>query len=94
MTLELLLQSRLTPRLVWTRSKPSWEGPEGVFAAATLWPVMMSLPRYRYVGSIGVKKRGIKRVLDTVEERTDTSIVKPGTVVCYLPRYNLSAAIS
>ncbi|KAM7183608.1 purine-cytosine permease [Rhypophila sp. PSN 637] len=34
----------------------------------------------RYVGSIGVEKRGIERVPDTVEERTDTSMSKVGTV--------------
>jgi len=35
----------------------------------------------RYVGSIGVEKRGIERVPDTVDERTDTSMSKVGTVV-------------
>ena len=38
----------------------------------------------RYVGSIGVEKRGIERVPDTVEERTDTSMSKVGTVVGFV----------
>lgn len=35
----------------------------------------------RYVGSIGVEKRGIERVPDTMEERTDTSMSKVSTMV-------------
>jgi len=35
----------------------------------------------RYVGGLGVEKRGIERVPDTVDERTDTSMSKVGTVV-------------
>ena len=34
----------------------------------------------RYVGNYGVEKRGIERVPDTVDERTDTSMSKIGTV--------------
>lgn len=37
----------------------------------------------RYVGSIGVEKRGIERVPDTPDERTDTSMSKVGTVVSF-----------
>jgi hypothetical protein len=38
----------------------------------------------RYVGNIGVEKRGIERVPDTVDERTDTSMSKVGTLVSFV----------
>jgi hypothetical protein len=37
----------------------------------------------RYVGSLGIEKRGIERVPDTVDERTDTSMSRVGTVVSF-----------
>jgi hypothetical protein len=46
----------------------------------------------RYVGSLGVEKRGIERVPDTVDERTDTSMSKVGTVVSFV-LFNITAVM-
>lgn len=38
----------------------------------------------RYVGRLGIEERGIERVPDTPDERTDTSMSKVGTLVCFV----------